>query len=75
MELDTDKTDRASLAILSLTLHDSSRVWKGIDREITDRLFEKRLIQDPTGKSKSLVLTDEGLAAAQETLKAFFRKT
>jgi len=29
LNLDTDKLDDAALAILSLTLHDSNRVWKG----------------------------------------------
>ena len=29
MDLDTDKLDDAALAILSLTLHDVRRVWKG----------------------------------------------
>ena len=28
-DLDTDKLDDAALAILSLTLHDGNRVWKG----------------------------------------------
>jgi len=41
MTLDTDKIDNAALAILSLTLHDGDRVWKGIDWHITDRLFEE----------------------------------
>lgn len=30
-DLDTDKLDDASLAILSLTLHDRNRVWKVFD--------------------------------------------
>lgn len=52
-ELDTDKLDDAALAILSLTLHDGNRVWKGIDWSITDRLHAKGLIHDPIGKAKS----------------------
>ena len=44
MDIDTDKLDAVALAILSLTLHDGSRVWKGIDWHITDRLFQKGLI-------------------------------
>lgn len=75
MELDTDKLDDAALAILSLTLHDGDRVWKGLDWAITDRLFEKGLIADPKGKAKSLVLTDEGLARAAVVLKVLFGKT
>lgn len=31
LDLDTGKLDDAALAILSLTLHDGNRVWKGID--------------------------------------------
>jgi len=60
-ELDTDKLDDAALAILSLTLHDGDRFWKGIDWSITDRLFAKGLIQDPVGKAKSLALTEAGV--------------
>lgn len=68
MELDTDKLDDAALAILSLTLHDGRRVWKGLDWAITDRLHEKGLIEDPVGKSKSLVLTEDGVKRAERAL-------
>jgi hypothetical protein len=30
-DIDTDKLAEAALAILSLTLHDGGRVWKGLD--------------------------------------------
>jgi hypothetical protein len=72
MELDTEKLDDAALAILSLTLHDGDRVWKGLDWAITDRLFEKGLIGDPKGKAKSLMLTKEGLARAEMVLRTMF---
>lgn len=72
MDLDTDKLDDAALAILSLTLHDGRRVWKGLDWAITDRLHEKGLIEDPVGKSKSLVLTEDGVARAERALASFF---
>jgi len=74
MTLDTDKIDDAALAILSLTLHDGDRVWKGIDWEITNRLFEKGLIYDPKNKAKSLSLTPEGIAHAQAMLAREFSK-
>ena len=74
MDLDTDKIDDAALALLSLTLHDSNRVWKGIDWEITDRLHEKGLIHDPMGKAKSVTLTAEGLAHAEKTRNDLFGK-
>ncbi len=75
MELDTEQLDRAALAILSLTLHDENRVWKGIDWAITDRLHEKGLVHDPVGRTKSLALTDESLAVAEAALKEFFSTT
>ena len=75
MELDTDKLDAAALAILSLTLHDGRRVWKGVDWAITDRLFDKGLIENPSGRAKSLVLTEEGLAEAQAALAGLFSKS
>jgi len=74
MDLDTDKIDDAALALLSLTLHDDNRVWKGIDWEITDRLHEKGLIHDPVGKAKSVTLTVEGLAHAEKTRADLFGK-
>ena len=74
MDLDTDKIDDAAIALLSLTLHDGNRVWKGIDWEITDRLHEKGLIHDPVGKAKSVTLTAEGLAHAGKTRNDLFGK-
>ena len=73
-KLDTDKLDDAALAILSLTLHDGNRVWKGIDWSITDRLHAKGLIHDPIGKAKSLTLTEGGLARAEAALVELFVK-
>jgi hypothetical protein len=74
MTLDTDNIDDAALAILSLTLHDGDRVWKGIDWGITDRLHEKGLIDDPKNKAKSLSLTPEGIARARAVLAREFSK-
>jgi Mn-dependent DtxR family transcriptional regulator len=38
-----------------------------------DRLHEKGLICDPKSKAKSVVLTEEGLIAAEEALRKLFR--
>ncbi len=75
MELDNDKLDAAALAVLSLTLHDGRRVWKQVDWAVTDRLHEKGLIENPAGRAKSLVLTDEGLAKAEAVLAGIFAKS
>ena len=74
MEFDTEKLDDAALAILSQTLHDGNRVWKGIDWDISDRLHEKGLIENPVGRTKSIVMTEDGLARAKEVLATMFAK-
>lgn len=56
-EIDTDKLAEAALAILSLTIHDDGRVWKGLDWDLMDLLHEKGWIVDPQTKAKSVVLT------------------
>lgn len=74
MEIDEDKIDDAVLALLWLTLHDERRAWKGFDWATTDRLHQKGLIGDPTNKSKSLVLTDEGLRRSEELFHKLFTR-
>jgi len=64
VEIDEDKIDEAALALFYLTL------WS-----ITDRLYEKGYIHDPVGKSKSVVLTEEGLAKSEELFKKLFVKS
>ena len=76
VEIDEDKIDEAALALFYLTLHDKfGRAWKQIDWSITDRLYEKGYIHDPVGKSKSVVLTEEGLAKSEELFKKLFAKS
>jgi hypothetical protein len=74
MELDTDKIDEATLALLSLGLHDGVRVWKGFDWDALHRLYEKGCITDPRGQAKSVILTDEGLERSQQLLESLFGK-
>lgn len=74
MEIDTGKIDDAVLALLWLTLHDGRRAWKGFDWDALNRLHRKGLIDDPVGKVKSVVLTDEGLRKAEERFRALFTR-
>lgn len=74
MEIDADKIDDTVLALLWLTLHDGRCAWKGFDWSTTDRLHEKGLICDPVNKSKSLVLTDEGLRRSEELFRQLFTR-
>lgn len=41
---------------------------------MTNRLHEKGLICDPVGKTKSVVLTDEGLKKSEELFHKLFSK-
>ena len=70
--VDADKLAEAALAILSLTLHDDGRVWKGLDWDLMDLLAEKGWIVNARSKAKSVVLTEEGEHLAAEFLRKHF---
>ena len=72
MPLNTDKIDDAALALLYLTLHDGYRAWKGFDWDVLDRLHEKGMIDNPVGKVKSVVFTQEGLERAKSLFEEMF---
>jgi hypothetical protein len=75
---DTDKVDDMALALLYLTMWQEDlgyRAWKGLSWDITDRLYEKGYIGDPKGQAKSVIVTAEGYARAQELFERHFRKT
>jgi Domain of unknown function (DUF6429) len=74
LELDTDKIDDATLALLCLGLHDGVRAWKGFDWDAMHRLHEKGYISDPRGKTKSVMVTDEGRERANRLLETLFGK-
>ena len=73
-ELHRQKLCEAALALLSLSLHDG-RVWKGLDWNLMDLLFEKGWITDPKSKAKSVVLTEEGERLAREFLRKHFGRS
>lgn len=74
MDLDTDRIDDATLALLRLGLHDGHRAWKSFDWDAMGRLHRKGLISDPVGRAKSVVFTEEGLAASERLLRELFAK-
>ncbi len=71
-DIDTDKLAEAALAILSLTLHDGGRVWKGLDWDLMDLLEEKGWIVGARSKAKSVVLTEEGEELSRQFLRKYF---
>jgi len=75
MAYDEKKIEAAVLALLyygSFERPGSRCAWKTYDWAITERLFEQGLIDDPRGKSKSLVFTPEGEARAKAAFEALF---
>jgi len=74
MIIDEQKIDEVVLALLSLTLHEERRAWKSFDWNSMNRLHEKGFIGDPIGKTKSVVLTERGLAEAERLFRALFTK-
>jgi len=73
--LNQEKLSEAALAILGLTAfrdHHIVRAWKGMDWDLLDVLYQKGWIDDPKGKAKSVVLTDEGARLAEDFLQRHF---
>ena len=67
--LKTEEVDEAVLGLLYLNVfghHGQVRAWKTFDWDALDRLHELGLIGDPKSKAKSVPLTAEGLALAEE---------
>jgi hypothetical protein len=72
MALNTEKIDDAALALLYLTLHDGCRAWKGMDWDVLGSLHDKGMIDNPVGKVKSVVFTEEGLERAKALFEEMF---
>jgi hypothetical protein len=73
--LNQEKLSEAALAILGLTAFRDRhvvRAWKGMDWDLLDVLYQKGWIDDPKGKAKSVVLTDEGARLAGDLLQRHF---
>ena len=77
MEIDHDKIDDCTLALLhQVSFQDgfATRAWKSFDWKTMGRLHEKGYISDPKSKSKSVVLSEEGLSRAKELFEKLFAK-
>jgi len=76
-DADKEKLTQTALVILWLGAHRDqlvTRVWKQMDWDLTDLLFEKGWISDPKTKAQSVVLTDEGEELAEALFKKHFSK-
>lgn len=72
MNIDLQAVDDAVLALLHLTLHDGNRAWKSFDWDVLNRLHQRGLIGDPINKTKSVILTDEGLRESARRFRQQF---
>lgn len=72
MSFNQKKIEEAVLALLQLGLHDGNRAWKSFDWDVMSSLHEKGLISDPVGKTKSVVLTESGLAESERLFAQLF---
>jgi len=75
-DIDTNKIDEVTLALLYLTMHNDAggvRAWKNIDWDVMDRLYEKGYIFDPKNKAKSVSVTAEGEEKSKELFDTLFR--
>ncbi|NTY41788.1 hypothetical protein FCJ57_37035, partial [Burkholderia diffusa] len=72
MNIDTAAIDDTVLALLYLTLHDRNRAWKSFDWDALNRLHERGLIGNPINKTKSVILTDDGLRESERLFKQHF---
>ena len=78
MDYDIDKVDDAVLALLWLTMSNDrveTRAWKGHDWGAMGRLHQKGYISDPKGKAKSVAVSEEGKAKAEQLFVQLFGKT
>jgi len=77
MEIDEQKVDEISLALLYLTAFEDKwgcRAWKSHCWDVLDRLHESGYIDDPRSKAKSVLLTDEGVKRSKALFEKHFAK-
>jgi hypothetical protein len=69
------KLEELTLVLLHQTAFEEGegwlRSWKGYDFQVMNRLHERGLISDPVGKRKSVYLTEQGRAMAEELLAVY----
>ena len=78
MEIDKEKVDEITLALLYLTTFKDKyglRAWKSHDWDVLNRLYESGYIHDPVSKAKSVMLTDEGAERSKLPFEKHFTKS
>ena len=74
-DADKEKLAEVALAILWLGAHGDehvTRVWKQMDWDLTDLLYENGWIADPKTKAQSVLLTEDGERLAKKVFQKHF---
>jgi DNA-binding PadR family transcriptional regulator len=77
MDIDNDKVDEITLALLHLTTHKDKyglRAWKSHSWDVLDRLHERGYIHEPATKAKSVMLTEEGAERSKRLFEKHFTR-
>ena len=75
MEIDNEKVDEMTLALLYLTTFKDKyglRAWKSYSWEVLNRLHESGYVHDPVSRAKSVMLTDEGAERSERLFEKHF---
>jgi hypothetical protein len=73
MEIDKEKVDEITLALLYLTTFKDRlglRAWKSLDWDVLNRLHDSGYIHDPVTKAKSVMLRMKELNGPSSCLKS-----
>ncbi|MHB8743377.1 MAG: DUF6429 family protein [Sulfuricaulis sp.] len=71
-QINTDCIDDAVLALVVSELRNTGNVWKGIDWDAMNLLYEKGFISNPVGKAKSVGFSGEGESRAKCLFEQMF---
>ena len=77
MEIDNEKVDEMTLALLYLTTFKDKyglRAWKSHSWEVLDSLHERGYIHDPATKARSVMLTEEGAERSKRLFEKHFMR-
>ena len=77
MEIDNEKVEEMTLALLYLTTFKDRtglRAWKSHSWQVMDRPHESGYIYDPVSKAKSVMLTDEGAERSKHLFEKHFMR-
>jgi hypothetical protein len=77
MKYDPDKVDEMTLALLYLVSTKlkegtGARAWRGFDGETLNRLHKKGWIEQPSIKSPTLVVTEDGYKKSEQLFVQHF---